>query len=104
MSTSAETGSNGRLAQSLRHMVDEAEQLLHSAADSGDQHFDAIRAKFETQLKRMRLQLEELEENAVHKARHAARATDQAVHEHPYSAMGVAAAVGLLIGVLVARR
>ena len=33
-----------------------------------------------------------------------ARATDSAVHEHPYGAMGIAAAVGLLIGFLAARR
>lgn len=104
MNTHAETGANGRLAQSLRHVVDEAEQMLHNAADSGDQHLDAIRVKFEAQLKHMRQQLEELEESAVHKARQAARATDQAVHAHPYSAMGVAAAVGVLVGVLVARR
>jgi len=40
----------------------------------------------------------------VHKAREAARVADSAVHTHPYAAIGVAAAVGLLLGVVLARR
>lgn len=102
--TNRDTLADGGLAHSLRHMVDEAERLLRTAADSGDQRFEAMRAKFGHQLERMRVQLDELEDTAVHKARQAARATDQAVHSHPYSAMGAAAAVGVLVGLLVARR
>ena len=49
-------------------------------------------------------ELQRLEETAMVNARHAARVTDRAVHEHPYAAMGVAAGVGLLIGMLIARR
>jgi len=52
----------------------------------------------------MRSQLDELEDSAIHKARHAARATDRTVHSHPYGAMGIAAAAGLLIGFLAATR
>jgi ElaB/YqjD/DUF883 family membrane-anchored ribosome-binding protein len=33
-----------------------------------------------------------------------AKATDEAVHEHPYQAIGIALGVGALIGYLVARR
>ena len=33
-----------------------------------------------------------------------AKATDQAVHKHPYQAMGIALGVGALIGYLVAAR
>lgn len=97
---------NGRedLKHSLRHMVDEADQLLKSAARSGDEKFDEVRAQFAEQVRKMRAQLDDLEETAIHKARHAARATDNAVHTHPYSAMGIAAAAGLLIGFLAARR
>ena len=36
-------------------------------------------------------------DGALHKARSAVRATDRTVQAHPYSAMGVAAAVGLNI-------
>jgi len=103
MEATAENSKQG-LAQSLRHMVDEADRLLKSAAETGDEKFSAIRQQIIDQVREMRLQLDELEETAVYKARRAARATDEAVHEHPYGAMGIAAAVGLLIGFLAASR
>lgn len=101
--TTTVNGKHG-LAQSLRHMIDEADQLLKSAAATGDDKFNAVREQIVDQVRKMRDQLDELEETAVYRARRAARATDEAVHEHPYGAMGIAAAVGLLIGFLAATR
>jgi ElaB/YqjD/DUF883 family membrane-anchored ribosome-binding protein len=92
------------MAQSLRSMVEEIESLLKSAAKSGDAQFTALRERLGTQATHLRQQLDELEETAVHRARQAARATDQAVHTHPYVAIGIAAAVGAVVGVLLARR
>lgn len=104
METTATANDRQGLANSLRHMIDEADTLLKSAARTGDETFDNIRDKFTDQVRQMRAQLEELEETAAYRAKRAAREADRTVHEHPYSAMGIAAAVGLLIGVLVARR
>lgn len=102
--TAANGTAKAELTGNLRHMVEEAEQLLKSAVSAGDQKFDEGRIRLEHQLRAMRLQLDELEDKASYRARQAARAADQAVHAHPYSAVGVAAAVGLLVGVLVSRR
>lgn len=101
---SASAAGNGRLTSELKHIVGEAEHLLRTAADSGDKQMDALRQSLEEQVGRMRAQLEQAEETAMRRARDAARGTDQAVHLHPYGAMGVAAAVGLLVGTLIARR
>ena len=49
-------------------------------------------------------ELRRLEISAIDNAKRAARATDHAVHEHPYAAMGLAAGVGLLLGMLISRR
>lgn len=92
------------LAQSLRRMIDEADELLKSAAETGDEAYEAVRDQFAHQVKQMRDQLDDLEQAAVYRARRAVRATDLAVREHPYGAMGIAAAVGLLIGFLAASR
>jgi len=92
------------LAKSLRHVVDEADQLLRSAAQGGDEKLDAVRSRIVDQVRQMRAQLDDLEEATSYKARRAARATDRAVHTHPYGAIGIAAAVGLLIGFLAAQR
>lgn len=102
--TTPTTDGKEGLAHSLRHLVDEADHFLAAAAQSGDQKFDAVRGQFVEQVRQMRAQLDELEDSALQKARHAARTADLAVHNHPYGAIGIAAAAGLLIGFLAARR
>jgi ElaB/YqjD/DUF883 family membrane-anchored ribosome-binding protein len=92
------------LARSLRQIVEESEHFLKSAANSGDAKLDEVRGKVTAQLRQMRVQLDDLQDAALLKARHAARTTDLAAHNHPYAAMGIAAAAALLIGLLVARR
>ena len=96
--------SKGRIAEGLRHMVDEADQLLRSAVTTGDRQFDEARIRMEHQLSTMRMQLDELEQTALRRARQAMRLADQAVQTHPYRAMGIAAAAGVLVGLLIARR
>ena len=91
-------------AHDLRNIVDDADQLLKHAVKSGDAQFDEMRDKFEAQLRRMRMQLDEFENTAIHRAREAARVTDETVRAHPYASIGVGAAMGLLVGFLLARR
>ncbi len=102
--TAGDTQARERLAQSLKHMVDEADHLLAKAERSGSEQFNAAREKFETQLHHAKDELRRLEISAIDNAKRAARATDHAVHEHPYAAMGIAAGAGLLIGMLISRR
>lgn len=88
----------------LRHMVDEIDAYLRSAADSGDQKFNAVRDRLALQVREMRAQLDELNQATLERVKRAAQQADQTVHSHPYTAMGVAAATGLLVGFLAARR
>ena len=53
---------------------------------------------------KLRAQLDEMQESTRTKARDAARTADEAVHHHPYTAIGIAAAAGLIIGLLAAAR
>ena len=92
------------LASNLRRMVDETEAFLDTAVHSGDEKLMKFRARLATQVRHMRRQLDELEDNALYKARQAARVTDETIHSHPYGAIGIAAAVGVLIGFLATRR
>ena len=102
--SSTDTHARERLAQSLKHMVDEADHLLAKAERTGSEQFIAAREKFEAQLHQAKEELRRLELSAIDNAKRAARATDQAVHEHPYAAIGLAAGAGLLIGMLITRR
>ena len=102
--TTSDTNARERLAQSLKHMVAEADHLLAKAERTGSEQFVAAREKFEVQLRHAKDELRRLEQSALDNAKRAARATDHAVHDHPYAAMGIAAGAGLLIGMLISRR
>lgn len=99
-----EHGERNRLADSLNTLVAEAEQLLDTAQRNGSEQFVAARDRVERQLQRARTELDSLQDAAAYKLRRAARATDSAVHDHPYAALGLAVGVGVLIGALAARR
>lgn len=58
-----------------------------------------IRAKLENVIERAKEVCERLQDQTAA----AAKATDKAVREHPYQAVGVAFGVGVLIGVLAMR-
>jgi ElaB/YqjD/DUF883 family membrane-anchored ribosome-binding protein len=45
-----------------------------------------------------------LQQAAVAKAKAAGHATDEFVHENPWKSIGIAAGVGMLLGLLVSRR
>lgn len=88
----------------LRHMVDEIDSYLRSAADNGDQRFNQVRDRLAQQVREMRQQLDQLNQATLERVKRAAQTADQTVHTHPYTAMGIAAATGLLIGFLASRR
>ena len=94
-----------RLTQHLQKMVNGAEELLKSAERTGSDQFLAARDRCESQLRHARAELANLEDTAVDcTVRRAARTTDLALHDHPYAAVGLAAGIGLLVGLLVSRR
>jgi ElaB/YqjD/DUF883 family membrane-anchored ribosome-binding protein len=93
-----------RLVDDLAAVLAEAEEMLkRAAAETGDKARD-LRSQVETNLLRAKLRLQEIEGEAVDHAKAAARATDDYVHGHPWQAVGIAAAVGLVVGLLMNRR
>ena len=103
MTESAENGRE-RLVDDVAAVLAEAEEMLKRATlETGDKARD-LRSQVETQLLRAKLKLQEIEGEAIDHAKAAARATDDYVHDHPWQAIGIAASVGLLLGLLMNRR
>jgi ElaB/YqjD/DUF883 family membrane-anchored ribosome-binding protein len=50
------------------------------------------------------LKLQDFQDDAVDRAKAAARVTDDFARDNPWQAMGAAAALGFLVGVLISRR
>jgi ElaB/YqjD/DUF883 family membrane-anchored ribosome-binding protein len=93
-----------KLVDDLSAVLAEAEEMLKRAAvETGDKARD-LRSQVETKLLRAKLRLQEIEGEAVDRAKAAARATDDYVHDNPWQAIGVAAAIGVAIGLLLNRR
>ena len=85
-------------------MLGEAEDMLKRAADeTGDRARD-LRSQVETKLLHAKLRLQELEGQALDQAKEAARVTDDYVHDHPWTSIGVAAAIGFVAGLLLNRK
>jgi len=93
-----------RLMNDLHAVVAEAESLLRATAGAAGEGASELRAKVQASLDRAKHNLADLQDAAVEKARAAGRATDNYVHENPWQSIGVAAGVGLLLGMLIARR
>ena len=93
-----------RLVEDFSAVLAEAEDMLKRAAtETGDKARD-LRDQVEAKLLTAKLRLQELEGQALDSAKAAARATDDYVHDNPWQAIGVAAAVGFLVGLVISRR
>jgi len=102
--TESTESARDKLVDEFSAVLAEAEEMLKRAAnETGDKARD-LRSQIETKLLRAKLSLQELEGQAVDQAKAAARATDDYVHDNPWQAIGIAAAVGILIGLLANRR
>ena len=84
-------------------ITDREDQLKAGAAASGEE-LAAAPGKFEEQPGSAREKLAAASRQAIRKARETAATTDHYVHASPWTAIGIAAAAGVLIGFLAARR
>jgi ElaB/YqjD/DUF883 family membrane-anchored ribosome-binding protein len=85
-------------------VIADAEALLKATASQGGEKLAEVRAKAEESLRVVKARMLDAQEEMLLKAKAAARATDEYVHENPWNAVGVAAAVGLVLGYLIGRR
>jgi ElaB/YqjD/DUF883 family membrane-anchored ribosome-binding protein len=99
-----QTGARDQLLSDLKTVVQDAEAWLRHSGHLTGEEFKAARAKFERTLVKAREDIIRLEEVAVEKAKVAAKATDEYVKENPWKAVGLGTAVGVVIGMLIARK
>lgn len=93
-----------QVVNDIKSAIADAEDMLSATADQAGEKVANLRARIQERLKTARVRLVEAEEALVAKTRAAARATDAYVHESPWTAVGVAAGVGLLVGLIIGRR
>jgi ElaB/YqjD/DUF883 family membrane-anchored ribosome-binding protein len=106
MDTSADArdSAQDQLVQDFKAVIADTEELLKATAGFTGEQIAAARAKLEDRVAATQKRLAEVEEGLSEHAKAAYEATDKLVREHPWPAVGVAAAVGLLVGLLSSRR
>ena len=96
--------SKQKLVADLKVVVADAEELLRATASQAGEKVYAARERIQASLATAKVKLTEAERALLEKSKLAARATDDYVHENPWQAVGIAAAAGLVLGVLISRR
>jgi ElaB/YqjD/DUF883 family membrane-anchored ribosome-binding protein len=84
----------------LGTLAEDARALMAATADVAGEKVSEARKRLAAALDSGKKIMGRVKEKAVE----GARATDEAVHEHPYEAIGIALGVGALLGYLVAHR
>jgi ElaB/YqjD/DUF883 family membrane-anchored ribosome-binding protein len=95
--------SRERIVADLKTLINDAEELLKATATQAGDKITVARQRIEQSLIEGRKSLADAERVLVERSKEAADIADDYVRENPWSAIGIAAGVGLVIGLLLRR-
>ncbi len=95
---------HGQLMTDLKAVIASAEDLLSATANQSGAAIEAARTRAESTIEQARRKVVAIEEAVLDRAKEAVAEGEHRIKEHPWSAVGISAAVGLLLGVLIGRR
>ena len=104
MSEQLSVANKEKLVSDLKVVVADAEEILRATAGAAGDKVGELRERITIRLRDAKERLQDAEAALLDKTKACARATDDFVHEQPWKAVGVAAALGLALGVLIGRR
>lgn len=97
------TDARDSLVNSLKAVIRDAEDLLKNTGHQVDDNFQSAKARFESTLSSARSGLDSAQESVIARTRDAAKTTDHYVHDNPWRSVGIAAVVGVVVGLLLGR-
>jgi ElaB/YqjD/DUF883 family membrane-anchored ribosome-binding protein len=93
-----------KLKRDFSGTLDDAEELVRMTADQAGEHVAAARNRIQQSLSSAREELQRMQMQATETARRAAYGVDDYVHSNPWKTLGFAALLGVVVGLLIARR
>lgn len=93
-----------RIDDDLTLLSETLEEVLRSSGDPADQKYVELKARAEKALDDVKNGLAKACDSYYYRAKQAVYRADDYVHEKPRQGIGVGAAVGLVLGLLLARR
>jgi len=104
MNANSIDSARSKLSGDFRSVMTDIEDLLKATAGQSGEQLAGARSRVAASLQGMKANLEHAEQAAIAQAKRTASEVDQYAHENPWQAVGIAAGVGFLIGMVVARR
>jgi ElaB/YqjD/DUF883 family membrane-anchored ribosome-binding protein len=96
--------SKDKLVADLKLVVSDAEELLRATASQAGEKVSAARERIQASLASAKVKLVDAERVALEKAKETAKVADEYVQDNPLQAVGIAAAAGFVLGLLIGRR
>ncbi len=93
-----------KLIEDLKVVAQDVEELLRATASQTGEKIAAARTRAEETLRSARMRLSETSDDVAESARAAANAADDYVRDNPWQAVGIAAGIGLVVGLVLGRR
>jgi ElaB/YqjD/DUF883 family membrane-anchored ribosome-binding protein len=93
-----------KLLEDLQAVVSDAEALLQATAHQAGDKVQEVRARAEQSVHAARERLAELQDAAMDKTRELVNEGEQFVRRNPWQSVGIAAGVGLLLGLLISMK
>jgi ElaB/YqjD/DUF883 family membrane-anchored ribosome-binding protein len=92
------------LRAELKSLADTLEEVLNSSTDKPKAELEKLRSKAEGALKDTRARLSDAGDKIASQTKQIAGQADDYVRDNPWTGIGIGAAVGVVLGVLLARR
>ena len=96
--------SKEQLVSDMKVVVSDAEEILRETKGVAGEKIAELRERIAVRLRDAKMRIADADEILRDRTKAAARATDDYVNDIPWRAVGIAAGVGLLLGVIIARR
>jgi len=96
--------SREKIISELKTMTKDAEELLQSAGDQASASYETARDRLKTTLRDARENWSATQERLMSGSKDAMENADRYVQENPWQAVGIGAAAGLLVGLLLSRK
>jgi ElaB/YqjD/DUF883 family membrane-anchored ribosome-binding protein len=93
-----------QLMDNLHAVIRDAESLLRATAAQGGEKIQEVRARAEESVRQAKERLAGVQQEAMEKAEALANDANEFVRGNPWQAVGIAAAIGLVLGLLISRR
>jgi len=97
-------GSNQNIVSVMKSVISDAEEILRETVEASGEKAVDLRQRIAKELKAAKAGLADAESALRAKAKIATSAADECVRKNPWSSIGIAAGIGVLVGIFLVRK